>query len=82
MLGGAEDIRNLWPQPYNNGVWNARIKDALEDLLRSKVCNGEIDLATAQSEIAQDWVAAYKKHFRTQQPIEAHALFVKDKPWQ
>lgn len=82
MLGGAEDIRNLWPQPYKSGVWNARIKDALEDLLRAKVCNGEIDLATAQAEIAQDWVAAYKKHFRTQQPISAHALFIKDKPWE
>jgi len=23
-LGGASDIRNLWPQPYSSTVWNAR----------------------------------------------------------
>ena len=29
-LGGAPDVRNLWPQPYRAGVWNAYVKDELE----------------------------------------------------
>lgn len=81
-LGGADDIRNLWPQPYESGVWTARVKDALEDHLRSLVCEGSVDLATAQHEIATDWIAAYRKYFRTSRPIPAHALFVKDRPWE
>jgi len=81
-LGGADDIRNLWPQPYESGVWNARVKDALEDHLRSLVCEGRVDLATAQHEIATDWIAAYRKYFRTNRPVPAHALFVKDRPWE
>lgn len=70
-LGGADDIRNLWPQPYS-AVWNAHVKDALEDRLRSMVCDGRIELAEAQSEIAGDWIAASKKHFRTEQPLDSN----------
>lgn len=82
LLGGAEDARNLWPQPYAEGVWNSRIKDALEDLLRSKVCQGQMELDAAQAELAANWVASYQKHFGTQRPLPAHLLFVKDEPWQ
>jgi hypothetical protein len=32
------------------------------------VCAGKVDLSTAQSEIATDWIAAYKKYFRTDTP--------------
>jgi hypothetical protein len=46
-LGGATDIRNLWPEPYHDAVWNAHVKDQLEDLLHAMVCRGEVDLATA-----------------------------------
>jgi hypothetical protein len=67
-LGGAEDIRNLWPQPYVATAWNARVKDALEDRLRDMVCRGEVDLSDAQRDIATNWVAAYKKYFRTNNP--------------
>ena len=52
-LGGTGDPRNLWPQPYSAGVWNARVKDALEDRLRTLVCEGKLDLATAQRDLAQ-----------------------------
>jgi hypothetical protein len=68
-LGGADDIHNLWPQPYS-AVWNAQVKDALEDRLRDMVCDGRLDLATAQREIAANWIAAYKKHFHTDKPLE------------
>jgi hypothetical protein len=69
-LGGADDIRNLWPQSYNSAVWNARVKDALEDRLRDMVCRGRIDLTSAQKEISSDWIAAYKKYFNTDRPLD------------
>jgi hypothetical protein len=68
-LGGTEDIRNLWPEPYRTNVWNARVKDALEERLHQMVCNGQLDLRTAQHDIATDWIAAYKKYFHTSKPL-------------
>jgi len=53
-------------------LWNAHTKDALEDHLRSMVCNGQLELATAQHEIASNWVAAYKKYFHTRGPLPQH----------
>ena len=67
-LGGADDIHNLWPQSYSDTVWNAQVKDDLEDHLRSLVCEGKLDLATAQREIAGNWIEAYKKYFHTDRP--------------
>jgi anti-sigma factor RsiW len=69
-LGGADDIHNLWPQSYSETVWNARVKDALEDRLHNLVCQGQVDLATAQRDISMDWIAAYKKYFQTDRPLE------------
>ncbi len=71
-LGGADDIRNLWPHSYSETLWNAQVKDALEDRLRELVCEGSLDLAEAQKEIAVDWIAAYKKYFHTDQPLAQH----------
>ena len=68
-LGGASDIRNLWPQPYFTTVWNAHVKDALEERLRLMVCQGGLDLATAQHDLSRDWIAAYKKYFQTDRPL-------------
>ena len=67
-LGGAANIRNLWPQPYCNTAWTARVKDQLEERLHSTVCSGEIDVSTAQRDLAVDWIAAYKKYFHTDRP--------------
>jgi hypothetical protein len=69
-LGGADDIRNLWPQSYSSAVWNARVKDALEDRLHDLVCDGRLDLVTAQRDISSDWIAAYKKYFETDRPLQ------------
>jgi hypothetical protein len=68
-LGGADDIHNLWPHSYSAAIWNARVKDALEDRLRDMVCDGSLDLREAQQEIAADWIAAYKKYFHTDKPL-------------
>jgi len=69
-LGGTDDIRNLWPQSYSSAVWNARVKDALEDRLHDLVCERQLDLATAQRDISSDWIAAYKKYFATDRPLQ------------
>ncbi len=68
-LGGADDVRNLWPEPYASTAWNAHVKDELENRLHEMVCDGQIDLSTAQNEIATNWIAAYKLHFHTDSPL-------------
>lgn len=61
-LGGdPEDARNLWPEAYA-GVCGARVKDQIETRLKTMVCAGQISLAEAQQEIAQNWVGAYIKY--------------------
>ncbi len=74
-LGGAPDPRNLWPQPYRAGVWNAYVKDELERELRDLVCRGTLDLATAQRELANDWIASYKRRFNTDRPLRDYGRF-------
>jgi hypothetical protein len=72
-LGGTEDIHNLWPEPYTSRTWNAHVKDTLEERLHEMVCGGELDLSTAQRDIATDWIAAYKKYFHTDRPLVFHS---------
>lgn len=69
-LGGADQLSNLWPQPYS-GAWNAHLKDTLEERLHEMVCERKIPLAIAQHDIATDWIAAYKKYLRTDKPAES-----------
>ncbi len=71
-LGGAEDIRNLWPEPHSSTVWNSYVKDDLETYLHQQVCAGKLDLKTAQHDIATDWVSAYKKYFHADRPLSHH----------
>lgn len=70
-LGGTSDRRNLWPEPYASSEWNAYVKDELEDLLPQLVCERKVPLETAQREIASNWIAAYKKYFRTDRPLRS-----------
>jgi hypothetical protein len=70
-LGGSDDFANLWPQPRRSieATWNAEAKDRLERLMCEMVCNGQLDLATAQEAIAKDWVKAYER-FIGNRPLE------------
>jgi len=77
QLGGTNQIRNLWPQPYEATIWNAQAKDALEDRLNMMVCKGEIELSEAQHALASDWIGAYKLYFHTQSPIQTQAKIEK-----
>ncbi|HMB80464.1 MAG TPA: hypothetical protein VKI43_10385 [Vicinamibacterales bacterium] len=81
-LGGSSDRRNLWPERYGSRVWNARVKDELEELLPGLVCRGAVDLTTAQRDIAADWIAAYKKYFHTDRPVltQARAALEDERP--
>lgn len=77
-LGGTADPKNLWPERYRAGIWNARVKDDLERLLPRLVCDGSIDLTTAQRAISENWIAAYQHYFRTERPLPAVAGAVDD----
>jgi hypothetical protein len=71
-LGGSNTVKNLWPQSFQTQPWNAHVKDHLENELHRLVCAGELELKTAQHDIATDWIAAYRKYFHTDLPL-AHA---------
>ena len=68
-LGGADDIKNIWTQPYYLKP-GAVEKDAVENWLHAQVCPpspkcphcvGTMDLKQAQHDIATDWYAVYLK---------------------
>lgn len=59
-LGGSNDVKNLWPEPYEP-LPGARQKDTVENALHAEVCNGGMTLAQAQSTIKADWYAYYLK---------------------
>lgn len=73
QLGGDSSLQNLWPEPYHATVWNANAKDALETRLHGLVCSGQLPLNTAQQELSTDWIAAYKKYFHTERPVQTIA---------
>lgn len=58
-LGGSNDVKNLWPQPYA-GKFGARTKDKVEDWLHAQVCKGNIPLPAAQHWIAKNWYAEWE----------------------
>jgi hypothetical protein len=70
-LGGADDVRNLWPQPYG-GPCNAIDKDRLENRLHRMVCAGEMPLEDAQRAIATDWVAAHRTYIGQVKSTKTH----------
>jgi hypothetical protein len=62
-LGGDNSIRNLWPEINDHprpGYLNT--KDILENRLHDLVCDGQLDLGTAQRSIVTDWWAAYQRY--------------------
>ena len=65
-LGGADDDRNRWAQPRRSiePVFNAERKDELEARMCALACSGQLDIATAQKQISDDWTEAYKRFFR------------------
>ena len=62
-LGGADDVKNLWPQLLK-GDYNARMKDRLENYLHKQVCTNKLMLIEAQNLLRNDWRKAYDQLFR------------------
>jgi hypothetical protein len=69
-LNGSQSVENLWPQCYS-GVWNARVKDHLENVLAANVrkelaANGhdaaEKLLIRYQQEVSNNWTNAFAKY--------------------
>ena len=67
-LGGADDVLNLWPEPYD-GPWGAHAKDKLENCMHVRVCDtlkmsgkvaGQRMLDDYQWQMASDWPLAYR----------------------
>lgn len=60
-LGGSNSATtNFWPMPTAYGVVGD--KKVLSSTLHGLVCAGTLPLATAQSAMATNWVAAYVKY--------------------
>jgi hypothetical protein len=58
-LGGdPTSILNIWPESRTT-VWNAEVKDHLEDVLHERVCSGEVPLKEAQEAFKTNWKGAY-----------------------
>ncbi len=63
-LGGAPaDVKNLWPEPPYTDP-NSHDKDRFENYLHDQVCSGNIDLLTAQNEIATNWIKYWNEDER------------------
>jgi len=60
-VGGADVRANLWPESYDTERWNAAVKDKLENYLHVEVCARHVSIEQAQSEMAEDWIRAYRK---------------------
>jgi hypothetical protein len=62
-LGGSNDPKNLWAQPYTNLIngenLGARQKDVVETGLKHQICKKQITMSDAQYVIVHDWVGCY-----------------------
>jgi hypothetical protein len=68
-LGGSNSIKNLWPESHRTSPWNAQVKDRLEGKLHELVCDGKVDLKTAQQAIASNWIEAYQSYVSPKPPV-------------
>lgn len=64
-LGGSNDQKNLWIEPYDlnvGGVQEGALeKDRAENATHAAGCRDEITLADAQKQIVQDWRLLYRR---------------------
>lgn len=65
-LGGSNDVKNLWPQPYKPrpGAWE---KDRVEAHLHREVCRGRLTIEAAQARV-RSWVEEYGRAGRQPSP--------------
>ncbi len=58
-IGGNNDIANLFPESGDPRP-GFKEKDVVEVYLRDAVCAGQIELAAAQVQVANDWLSIYE----------------------
>lgn len=56
-IGGADDERNLWPEPWPM----AHLKDRAENAAHKAVCAGTLSIREAQRQMANDWTVLYRQ---------------------
>jgi hypothetical protein len=56
-LGGADDVKNLWPEPAPD----FHVKDKVENRLHALVCTGKMKITDAQDLIRTDWTRGIGK---------------------
>lgn len=62
-LGGADVLRNLWPESYQTEPWNAHVKDRLERYVHTRVCvMHTMTLLEGQRLFQGDWTQAYREY--------------------
>jgi hypothetical protein len=62
-LGGADEVKNLWPQSYGAAPWNAARKDTLDNRLHKEVCAVRLSLPAARQMLVTDWRDAYQRYY-------------------
>ena len=75
-LGGSNDIANLFPEAATPTP-GFREKGVVENYLHGEMCEGTIDLARAQEQIATDWTVVYD-HIT---PTQRAALLQQFRSW-
>jgi hypothetical protein len=72
-VGGANDIRNIWPQQlhlnYHGRDMGAIEKDKLEKKVLAAVRAGKMSLHEAQAGLAGDWTVLYRKMVAAEFPV-------------
>ncbi len=59
-LAGSNDVANLFPEAADPAP-GFKEKDVVEVYLYQEACAGHIDVGSAQSQIAKDWLSIYNK---------------------
>ena len=77
-LGGANNIKNLWPEPFD-GEWGSAIKDRLENNCTEWCAQEKFRCATLKSRFAQiglNSISAYSRtHYEKTYPWRKHYRF-------
>jgi hypothetical protein len=62
-LGGSNSVKNLWPEPSAQTESRGfHQKDALENVLHARVCDGRTTLKKARRAIGRNWMSAYRAY--------------------
>lgn len=61
-LGGADDIKNLWPQKRTAKPYGPHRKEILTRRFLALIADGRMTITEAQREMSDDWISAFVIH--------------------